>query len=327
MFRTVVTRLLVLGMILCRPIHAEETPDPAPEWKAPFATQNVILLVIDGPRWSETFGDSEHKYVPHLANDIAKEGVIYTHFKNNGHTVTTPGHIALTSGFYQDADNTGKELPKEPTILQRFLKSSGLPAKSVSLVTSKDKLEVLKNCSNAEWKDKWQCSSNCGLRGLNSENRLDTQTFEIMKTTLAQDHPRLAVFHFMGPDIAGHAKLWDEYLKSITETDKMAWELWQQIQKDPFYAGKTAFIISNDHGRHPDGLYDGFISHGDDCPGCKHILLYATGPDFKKNVVLDTPGEQLDVAVTIAHLLGFKIPESKGRVLNEMLLEAALPKK
>ena len=126
-----------LSLCACACAWAEEAAKP------PYKTENVVLMVIDGPRYTETWGDPKHQYIPHMASDLAKEGVIYTHFSNNGPTLTNPGHSALTTGFYQEIDNTGKELPKYPTVLQMWLKHSGQPQTSASLITSKDKLEVL----------------------------------------------------------------------------------------------------------------------------------------------------------------------------------------
>ena len=284
-----------------------------------FKAENVVLLVIDGPRWTETWGDAEHKYIPHIFGDLAKEGVVYTDFKNNGPTVTNPGHAALTSGRYQMIDNAGKEFPKYPTLLQLWLKSSAQPAASAWLICSKDKLEVLANCADPEWKDKFRCSTDCGTNGLGSAYRADAKTFDAIKTILPRDHPRLAVINLMGPDANGHARNWDGYLAAIKECDGYAWDLWQLLQKDPFYAGKTAFFISDDHGRHADGHFDGFVSHGDDCPSCRHILCFAAGPDFKKNVVLDTKREQIDLAATMAAILGVKIPGSTGQFMTELM--------
>ena len=77
--------------------------------------------------------------------------------------------------------------------------------------------------------------------------------------------------------------------------------------------------MSNDHGRHTDGTKDGYVSHGDSCEGCRHILLYAKGPDFKRGVEIATKREQIDIAATAAAILGIDIPGSKGQVLEELL--------
>ena len=294
---------------------------PAEDAKPHYKAENIVLLVIDGPRFTETWGDPEHKNIPHIFGDLAKIGVVYPNFFNNGPTLTNPGHAALTTGFYQMIDNAGRELPLHPTLLQLWLKHSGKPASSAWLITSKDKLEVLANTSEPEWKDQFRCCTDCGVKGLGTGYRDDATTWEAIKTILPRDHPHLVVINLLAPDAAGHAHDWDKYLAGIKNCDAYAWELWQLLEKDPVYAGKTDLFISNDHGRHADGHFDGFVSHGDDCPSCRHILCVAVGPDFKKNAVLETKREQIDIAVTMAAILGFEIPGSKGQVMTELFEE------
>ena len=108
------------------------------------------------------------------------------------------------------------------------------------------------------------------------------------------------------------------YLKSIQKCDDYAFQLWNMIQSNEKMKDKTALIITNDHGRHLDGRKDGYISHGDNCEGCRHISLLAIGPDFKKNVESGNSAEQLDISKTISEILNFQMPTGKGRVLTEL---------
>jgi predicted AlkP superfamily pyrophosphatase or phosphodiesterase len=312
MMRCYAAFVLFLVSFVCRGADA-----PKPQYKA----ENVVLLVIDGPRFTETWGDPEHKYIPHIFGDLAKEGAVYPNFSNNGPTLTNPGHAAMTTGYYQMIDNAGKELPHHPTLMQMWLKSSGQPASSAWLICSKDKLEVLANSAEPEWKDKYRCSTDCGVKGLGSGYRDDAITWDAVKTILPRDHPHLVVINLMAPDFYGHAHDWDKYVAGIKNCDAYAWELWQLLQKDPVYANKTDLFITDDHGRHADGHFDGFVSHGDDCPSCKHIICVALGPDFKKNVVIETKRDQIDLAVTMAAILGLEIPGSKGQLMTELFEE------
>jgi hypothetical protein len=54
-------------------------------------TENSIIVVMDGPRYSETWGDTSHQYIPHMFNDMAPFGVVYSNFRNRGETNTTSG--------------------------------------------------------------------------------------------------------------------------------------------------------------------------------------------------------------------------------------------
>ncbi len=42
--------------------------------------QNVIIVVIDGARYTETF-DSTGIYIPHMYNDLKPSGYLYTNFR------------------------------------------------------------------------------------------------------------------------------------------------------------------------------------------------------------------------------------------------------
>ena len=301
--------LLVLGLTLL-----------ATSLSAAPKALNVVIVVIDGPRYSETWGEPTHSYIPVLSKQLAPVGVVYTNFQNMGSTKTNPGHTALTSGHYEDINNSGKELPSRPTILQQFIKHSGCPTSKVWLVTSKDKLAVLANTTDPKWIDTYTPAQFCGQEGggLGSGYGDDADTLVKVLDVIKTHTPRLLVVNFREPDSSGHAVRWNRYLKEITKTDAYLAQIYAAVQQTPGMKDNTILFVTNDHGRHTDGHKSGYVSHGDDCEGCRHILLYATGPGVKKGVIIGQHREQIDLAVTAAHILGFVIPESKGSVMSEL---------
>ncbi|SPB18032.1 hypothetical protein NOV72_05231 [Caballeronia novacaledonica] len=50
-----------------------------------------------------------------------------------------------------------------------------------------------------------------------------------------------------------------------------------------------------------------------------HNTLIANGPSFKTSSVVSTPTGNVDVAPTVAHLLGLSMPQADGRIINESL--------
>jgi hypothetical protein len=288
-----------------------------------FHATHVVILTIDGPRWSETWGEPTRQYIPHRAKDLAPQGILLTHFENAGETLTTPGHTAITTGFYQTIDNQGQQLPDHPGLFQRWLRAHpDAPNTDAWLIASKDKLAVLADCTDPEWHGKFMPATDCGKAGLGSGMRDDSVTLAHAESRLAADHPHLALVHFRQPDSAGHAHDWDAYLQGIRDTDADAGELWRFLQADPGFAGTTDLFITNDHGRHPDGTADGFVSHGDGCPGCRHIELLALGPDLTPGATSDQPRNQTDLTATIAAILGLDLPGSGGQVMREILKPA-----
>jgi len=291
------------------------TDDAAPVWK----TRHVVILVIDGPRWTETWGRPGRDLIPVRAKVLAPQGVVLSDMANDGPTYTNAGHSALTTGFYQEINNSGLELPRNPSLTQRLI-AAGADAKSVWVVSSKDKLQILTDSTASEWKHRHLCSADCGKDGNGSGYREDKVTLERIKKVISEHHPRFLLINFRGPDSSGHAKDWAGYLANITTTDDYAGQVWAHIQADPQMRDTTTLFITNDHGRHLDGHKDGYISHGDDCPGCHKIELLAMGPDFNRGVTTDIHRGQIDVAVTAAALLGVTIPGSTGQVMRELFV-------
>lgn len=293
--------------------------EPESSSAANFKTENVVIVVLDGIRYSESWGDAAHTHMPNLREKLAPAGVVFTDFRNKGQTLTNPGHAAIATGCYQAAmDNRGAALPAEPSLLQVWLKSSGRETGKAWVIAAKDKLEVLSDCSAAEWAGKFRPSHDCGLKGLGSGYRSDAETMARIKAVLQQHQPRLLLINFKDPDEAGHRGNWTRYLQAVTAADRYASELWELLQRDTHYAGKTALFITNDHGRHADGVASGFRDHGCRCEGCEHILLVALGPDFVPGKTAGAPAQQTDIAPTAAHLLGCMLPRTDGRVLTEL---------
>lgn len=286
-----------------------------PAWK----TRHIVILVIDGPRWTETWGKPGRDLIPVRDKILAPQGVLLSDMANDGPTYTNAGHSALLTGFHQEINNSGLELPRNPSLTQRLI-ATGVDPKAVWVVASKDKLQILTDSAHPEWKRKHVCSSDCGTDGIGSDYRDDSITFERAKNVLSTHHPRLMLINFKEPDSSGHAKKWDRYLENIRITDRYAGAIWEQIQADPVMKDRTTLFITNDHGRHLDGHKDGYISHGDDCAGCRKIELLAIGPDFKKGVISEVHRRQIDVAVTAAALLGLTIPGSEGKVMSELFV-------
>jgi hypothetical protein len=304
--------VLLLAVAGCL-LHAAD--EAAQAWK----TRHVVILVIDGPRWSETWGRPGRDLIPVRDKVLAPQGVWLSDMANDGPTYTNAGHSALLTGFHQEINNNGRELPRNPSLTQRLI-ATGVDPQAVWVVASKDKLQILTDSAHPEWKRKYVCSSDCGTDGIGSGYREDSVTLERAKAAITAHHPRLMLINFREPDSSGHAKDWERYLKHIGITDGYAGMIWEHIQADPVMKDRTTLFITNDHGRHLDGHKDGFISHGDDCAGCRKIELLAIGPDFKKGVVSDVHRNQIDVAVTTGALLGIAIPGSDGKVMDELFL-------
>jgi hypothetical protein len=286
-------------------------------------TRHAVILVMDGARYTETLGDPAHANVPKIAA-LALQGAELTKFRTaatgsvaESWTETCPGHARLTTGTYQNIANDGSVLPSKPGMFQLYRQQTSGPATSGWVICSKDKLRILANSSLASgMNNQYQPSMNCGVNGNGTGGyRADSLTHAIVKQKLAADHPALMIINYKGPDEMGHQNNWNGYLAAIKEVDGYADDIWNAIQADDSLKNTTALFIVNDHGRHTAD----FTSHGDNCDGCRNIMCVVLGPDIRIGFTDTTTREQIDVAPTIASLMGFTVPTSTGNVMSEII--------
>ncbi len=303
-------------------VSAFAAPPPDPKRK-PLKTQNIIILVIDGTRYSETW-DVTPGIIPNLSTQLRGRGVFFSNFRNDAYTYTNSGHTAITTGINQPIDNYGKELPANPSIFQQWLKQAKKPASKAWIISSKDKLDILGNTSDSLWHNQYLPSLNCGVNGPGSGYRADSLTLVEVKRVLSSDKPNLMLINFMEPDGYAHAQNWEKYLRGIARDDRYAKQLWDFLQKDKNYRKKTTLLITTDHGRHLDGIDGAWIDHGDNCEGCQKIFLLALGPDFKRGRTVDTKYTLVDISATVAKLMGFSFEQSQGQVMKELFSKKKL---
>jgi len=296
----------VFFFISCNKFEDKEV-EPSSESK--YLTENLFIVVIDGPRFIDTWSNPYEDLIPNMRN-LTNEGVFFNDFYNEGFTKTVSGHTAIVTGSYEELHNNGTENPMNPSIFQRYLADTYQPPYKTCIVTGKEKLNVLSNCKDLHWHDSF-------LPYVDAIDRLDEFTLFRAKMILDSLEPKLGLIHFKEPDLNGHNNRWDEYLTSITAADAYVADLWNFIQNHDTYKNKTTLLITADHGRHLDGIRNGFINHGDKCEGCRHIFLLALGPDFEKGKKVDRHYEQIDIAPTIAEIINFEW-EGSGTKISEL---------
>lgn len=282
-----------------------------------YKTENVIIAVMDGVRWSETFGDPEHKLIPHMWNELRPQGTLYTNFYNNHITITRQGHSTIATGTWQSCRNGG---PRQtmPTIFDYIRDELGLPQEKVWVLFGKGKYAYAPWSSFPAYGDRFKPSFEIGI----GENSLedDERVFRKLIEVMDRYQPKLIFVNFGYTDHSGHTGKWEEHTEAIRHLDELFAELWKRIQAHPAYRDKTTLFLTNDHGRHLDGVKLGFQGHGDACEGCRHIMLLVLGPDIKKGVVIDRPAYLTDIAPTVGELLGFQTPLARGEVLKDCLV-------
>lgn len=272
---------------------------------------NVVLVVVDGTRQSETVDDPDHAYIPHIWNDLRPRGAMIANFRNEGKTLTNPGHSSILTGTWQQIANDGSERPTEPTLFEYYRRHHDVPAKATQIVAGKEKIKALNYSTHADYGADYAAVETSG-RGD------DRMVFDRLIPILERDKPSLVLVCFPTVDDEGHDGDWDRYVAAIAQVDSMAFALWTFLENDAHYAGKTYMFITNDHGRHVDKW--GFSDHGCSCDGCERLLFLALGPDIRAGyaVAPDVVYTQRDLCNTVARILDFPVERSKGHVIEEI---------
>lgn len=147
----------------------------------------------------------------------------------------------------------------------------------------------------------------------------DELTFFITREIMREFSPRLILVNFWDMDVA-HWGSYSLYLAAITRTDRLTGMLWDEVEANPAYRGKTTMLVLPELGRDGDiNAANGFLNHRSGDPSCRNTWLLAMGAGVPKGET-DRVVHHVDVAATAAELLGVKAGEVSGAPLRELLL-------
>jgi len=276
-------------------------------------SQSVIVIVVDGVRYSESF-EAKGRYIPMMWDSLRLKGTIWTNIRNEGLTKTDPGHASIVTGTWQLIDNKGIQRPTQPTMFEYFRKATKASEEQNFVVVGKYKLDILTYSTHPEYGRDYKASISVGEDNVSVVNNL--------KSVLSQYHPRLVLVNLPDTDIAGHSGNWSAYLSAIRQTDSLIYVVWQTLQHDAFYYENTTLFIVNDHGRH-DKAHGDIEKHGDSCEGCRHIMLLGIGRGVQANKVISHKQTQCDLVPTIGKLLSFPTIYAQG---EDLLQAVSVPK-
>ncbi|MGA8028711.1 MAG: twin-arginine translocation signal domain-containing protein [Bryobacteraceae bacterium] len=148
----------------------------------------------------------------------------------------------------------------------------------------------------------------------------DELSVYIARQLMRQLAPSLLWITLHDIDIA-HSGTYSLYVEAIQRTDRLCAEIWNAIQSEPEYAGKTTMFILPDFGRDsdtdPGG--NGFQHHRTGDALSRTTWMMATGPGIRQNVVVDRAVESTDLVPTLGSLFGFSPELAKGKPLAEVL--------
>jgi len=116
--------------------------------------------------------------------------------------------------------------------------------------------------------------------------RPDTITWAFAKEHLERRRPRVVFVGFGETDEYAHEGNAAGYVQAIARFDSLLGEIWRFIENDEHYRGKTALLITTDHGRGRNN----WRAHNPLAPGSEETWFAVASPDLEARGEIRTTG-------------------------------------
>ena len=156
----------------------------------------------------------------------------------------------------------------------------------------------------------------------------DMRTVHFAEQIIQEFKPELLAVNMQDVDV-GHNNF-TEYANNLQKADYALWHLWETIQSTPGMANDTILIAVPEHGRNQEGngIIDAYgreaLDHTND-DFSREIFALVLGPSgivVHDQVFSQEKGESIDIAPTIANILGFDNDIPGGMLGGELLQES-----
>jgi hypothetical protein len=145
----------------------------------------------------------------------------------------------------------------------------------------------------------------------------DELTYLVGREVMRKFSPRLLVVIFSDVEVA-HFGSYALHVGGIRTGDRLAYQLWQDIEGNSEYKGKTTLVILPEFGRDPDGSStNGFFNHRSNAESTRSTWMMALGAAVEKPGIIERPVRHVDLCPTLAGLLGCAPMELQGAPLRE----------
>jgi len=146
----------------------------------------------------------------------------------------------------------------------------------------------------------------------------DELTFLVSREVMRKFSPRLLVVIFSDVEVA-HFGSYALHLAGIRTADRLAYQLWQEVEANLEYRGKTTMLVLPEFGRDPDGsTTNGFFNHRANEESTRNTWMMILGSAVDKAQVIERPIRHVDLCPTLAGLLGCPPMDSQGARLLEL---------
>ncbi|CAG9581456.1 unnamed protein product [Danaus chrysippus] len=261
-------------------------------------------------------------------------------------TESRPGHVAILAGFYEDPSAVAKGWKQNPVDFDSVLNQSAYSwcwgTYDILEIFAKDDLsghiytekmdpydETYSPNRNTTTLDKWVFDK---AKFFFNRQKLDTETYKKL-----QSDKIIFFLHLLGTDSSGHMHKpkTQNFLTTIKYVDENIQEIEQIIRK--FYKddGRTAFLMTSDHGMTDWGSHGTGDDHETETPyvlwGAGVTQIESESKQFDNNyeMSLDKRHDinQADLTPLMATLLSIPVPVNSIGQLPSELLNMTLPNK
>jgi hypothetical protein len=275
--------------------------------------------------WREAPGERRAALMPFLWNTLAVQGQILgdpaagsTARLTNGLWFSYPGYSEMLAGVADPRVNSNDKVPNpNVTVLEWLNRRPGFEGK----VAAFGSWDVLPSILAADRSGLVVGSGYALLSSPSTERERavndlvadlprywDYGPFDAPVLYAALEHlrttqPRVLYVLLGETDEWAHAGRYDLYLDAAFRADRFIERLWTTVQGMPEYAGRTALLVTTDHGR--GATTTDWTDHGTKVPAAERTWMALMGPGvpalgLRRNVTVTTS----QVAATIAALLG-----------------------
>lgn len=300
-------------------------------WQELFGGADATLLLGDKSPISrdrfhrETPEERRKILMPFFWSEIAVKGQVFGAPEANSEVLVTntqhfsyPGYQEILCGFPDEKfDSNDKIHNHNATVLEWLHKKPAFAGKVAAFATW-DVFPFIFNSKRCGfpvqtcWEPFQHATTPQALETLNRwssslprywpGNAFDVVTCEGALEYLRARKPRVLYIGLGETDEWAHAGKYGLYLESAQKADAFLKRLWTEVESNPDYAGKTALIITSDHGR---GSGKEWTSHKHTIEGCNRIWIACMGAGIKAEGLRKVEhATQSQVAATLAALLG-----------------------
>ena len=149
--------------------------------------------------------------------------------------------------------------------------------------------------------------------------RGDRVLTELVVWALKRLRPKFLMVNYNDPDYV-HWGFPAHYTNGIAIIDQGIQRICETVAADPEYRDNTIFCIVPDCGRDSNQFLSVPFQHHFNSPSAHEIFALFVGKGIKKNQIIDRQVSQIDVAPTLAQLMGFKADYAEGKVLEEVFV-------